>query len=294
MQRHVLYSLREKTTANREKHEWMAKCFLNNVYCCYLPAHCSHGFQPLDNGVFNAYKAAYRRELAKFACLTDSAPIDKVNFIRAYAKAREMGMTKNNILSGWRDTGNWPISRSKALRHPEIQEDRPKKSPRRTPERASYFGSDDTPKTSRQIRDLGLNKTPKTRRRYNMIAKGFETQQQALMAHSMKIASLEEELARLKIGRKRKAVPNPSKWFMALNEALSSEEVITGTGSGKKDFVVSYISSEESGSDSEAGSVIEVREEIIQPQRKTRSERLVKKTTEVKGHHFCIIIHGFL
>src|SRR6478735_8670287 len=112
----------------------MATCFLNNVYCCYLPAHCSHGLQPLDNGVFNASKAAYRRELEKFASLTDSAPMDKVNFIRAYAKARRVGMTEKNILSGWRVTGNWPISRAKALRHPEIQEDRPNGSPRATPE----------------------------------------------------------------------------------------------------------------------------------------------------------------
>ncbi|KJZ68105.1 hypothetical protein HIM_12504 [Hirsutella minnesotensis 3608] len=69
---------------------WMATCFLNNVYCCYLPAHCSHGLQPLDNGVFNASKAAYRKELQKLTRLTDSAPVDKVNFIRAYAKAREL------------------------------------------------------------------------------------------------------------------------------------------------------------------------------------------------------------
>src|SRR5580700_7127801 len=96
----------------------MATCFLNNVYCCYLPAHCSHSLQPLDNRVFNASKAAYRKELEKLASLTDSAPVDKVNFIRAYAKARESGMTRKNILSGWRVTGNWPISRAKALRHP--------------------------------------------------------------------------------------------------------------------------------------------------------------------------------
>jgi hypothetical protein len=38
--------------------------------------------------------------------LTDSAPVDKVNFIKAYAKASEVGMTKKNILSGWRVTGN--------------------------------------------------------------------------------------------------------------------------------------------------------------------------------------------
>jgi hypothetical protein len=39
--------------------EWMAFCFLNNIYCCYFPAHCSHGMQPLDNGLFNAVNAAY-------------------------------------------------------------------------------------------------------------------------------------------------------------------------------------------------------------------------------------------
>ncbi|KAH7465176.1 hypothetical protein FOMA001_g17302 [Fusarium oxysporum f. sp. matthiolae] len=202
--------------------EWMATCFLNNVYCCYLPAHCSHGLQPLDNGVFNASKAAYRRELEKFASLTDSAPIDKVNFIRAYAKARRVGMTKKNILSGWRVTGNWPISREKALRHPEIQQDRPNGSPRVTPEPRPYLGSDDTPQTSRQIRDLGLNKTPKTRRRYNVIAKGFEAHQQTVAAHTLRIASLEEELARLKRGKKRKAVPNPNRRFMTLGEILAA------------------------------------------------------------------------
>ena len=77
----------------------MATCFLNNVYYCYLPAHCSHGFQPLDNGPFNALKMAYRKELEKLAFLTNSTPVDKVNFIRAYTKAQEVGMTSKNILS---------------------------------------------------------------------------------------------------------------------------------------------------------------------------------------------------
>ncbi|OBS17237.1 hypothetical protein FPOA_12264 [Fusarium poae] len=211
--------------------EWMATCFMNNVYCCYLPAHCSHGLQPLDNGVFNALKAAYRRELERFASLTDSAPMDKVNFIRAYAKARRVGMTKKNILSGWRVTGNWPISRAKALRHPEIQQDRPNGSPRVTPEPRPYLGSDDTPQTSRQIRDLGLNKTPKTRRRYNVIAKGFEAHQQTVAAHTQRIASLEEELARLKRGKKRKAVPNPNKRFMTLGETLAESRFGNGEDS---------------------------------------------------------------
>jgi len=60
----------------------------------------------LDNSVFNALKAAYRKELEKLASLTNSTPVDKVNFIHAYAKACKIGMTSKNILSGWRVTGN--------------------------------------------------------------------------------------------------------------------------------------------------------------------------------------------
>src|SRR3569833_1598942 len=101
----------------------MALCFMHNVYLCYLQAHCSHGLQPLDNGIFNALKAAYRKELEKLASLTDSAPVDKVNFISAYAKARRAAFTKKNIASGRRVTVNWPISVSKALRHSEFSPD---------------------------------------------------------------------------------------------------------------------------------------------------------------------------
>lgn len=110
--------------------------------------------------------------------------MDKVNFIRAYIKARRVGMTKKNILSGWRVTGNWPVLRVKALRHPEIQQDGPNGSLRMTPEPRPYLGSDDTPQTSRQICDLGLNKTLKTRRRYNVVAKGFKVHQQIVAAHT--------------------------------------------------------------------------------------------------------------
>jgi hypothetical protein len=63
--------------------------------------------------VFNASKAVYRKEVQKITTLTDSAPADKVNFIKAYAKAREVGIMRKNILSGWIVTGNWLISRQK-------------------------------------------------------------------------------------------------------------------------------------------------------------------------------------
>jgi hypothetical protein len=74
--------------------------------------------KPLDNGIFNVIKGAYRKELQKLASLTDSAPVDKVNFIWAYAKAGKAGIREDIILSGWWFTGNWPINRYKALTHP--------------------------------------------------------------------------------------------------------------------------------------------------------------------------------
>jgi hypothetical protein len=80
--------------------EWMTFCFLNNIYCYYFPAHCSHGMQPLDNGPFNAIKSAYRKELKKYNSLNDARPIDKINFIRAYNKAKEDELTKKKYSIG--------------------------------------------------------------------------------------------------------------------------------------------------------------------------------------------------
>lgn len=137
---------------------------MNNAFCCYLPEHCSHGLQPLDNSIFNVVKATYRKELQKLATLIDSALVDKVNFTRIYANARQVAMVTKSLLSGWRVTGNWPISRSKALRHSEIQENRREVTPDPAPE----SDSDSTPKTSRHIR------SPTTEKLFTKVSKAFE------------------------------------------------------------------------------------------------------------------------
>ncbi|RKL09127.1 hypothetical protein BFJ70_g16700 [Fusarium oxysporum] len=175
--------------------------------------------------------------------------MDKVNFIRAYAKARRVGMTKKNILSRWMATGSWPISRSKALRHPESQQDRPNSSPKATPEPRPYFDSNDAPQTSRQIRDLGLNKMPKTRRRNSVIDKGFGAQQQTVAAHTLRFSSLEEELVRLKRGKKRKEVPNPNKRFMTLGGTLAGGEATPGGETQSMPVGVESVCSSEQESD---------------------------------------------
>lgn len=81
-------------------------------------------------------------------------PVDKVNFVRAYAKAREVGMSKKNGVSGWIVTRNWPIPRRKAL------PDKKEITPTSEELRDGQLHSDITSKTSRHIRHLGKNKTP--------------------------------------------------------------------------------------------------------------------------------------
>jgi hypothetical protein len=62
--------------------------------------------------------------------------MDKINFIKAYNEAREAGLTEKNIQAAFRTTGNWPISRRKALSYPEIQLEHGNVTPEReiTPE----------------------------------------------------------------------------------------------------------------------------------------------------------------
>ena len=161
--------------------------------------------------------------------------MDKVNFIRAYAKAREVGMTKKNILSGWRVTGNWPVSRRKALIYPEIQPDKKETTPASDGPSDGQRDSDNTPKTSRHIRDLGKNKSPSTRRRYSIISKGFEAQESKIASLSARVASLEEEVGRLSRGKKRRAIPNPNRKFIILAEALAASDTISRSNEAIKE-----------------------------------------------------------
>jgi hypothetical protein len=124
-------------------------------------------------------------------------------------------------------TGNWPISRRKALVHPEIQPDKKETTPVSDGHRDGQLDSDNTPKTSRHIRDLGKNKSPLTRRWYSVISKGFEAQESKIASLSARITSLEEEVGRLSRGKKRKAIPNPNKKFMTLAANLVAGEAIS-------------------------------------------------------------------
>ncbi|TIC97836.1 Jerky like protein [Colletotrichum higginsianum] len=95
--------------------DFMWLCYINNIHLLFLPPHTSHVLQPLDQSVFSPVKAAYRKELGYLGQWNDSTVVGKRNFIGCYQKARTAGMTMQNIRSGWKWTGLWPVSMAKPL-----------------------------------------------------------------------------------------------------------------------------------------------------------------------------------
>ena len=72
-------------------------------------------------------------------------------------------------------------------------------------------------------------------------------------------------------------MPNPNKRFMTLGETLAGGEAIAEEETQNMPVVVEGGCSDEPESESEAVSVIEVREETIPRQLTTRSGRLIKR-----------------
>ena len=128
--------------------KFMTTCYLNNVYLLFLPAHTSHVLQPLDLGCFSSLKTAYRKQIGDFNTLTDETRIGKARFLEFYSKARQIGLSKVNIQSGWRATGLYPKNVHKPLGSRWVVVPTPKTPPR--PPNSNIL----TPKRGRDLSNL--------------------------------------------------------------------------------------------------------------------------------------------
>jgi hypothetical protein len=95
--------------------EFMTTCYLNNIYLLFLPAYTSHVLQPLDLGCFSSLKTEYRRQVGNYTALTDETQVGKARFLEFYTQARQIGLSKANIQSGWKATGLYPRNIDKPL-----------------------------------------------------------------------------------------------------------------------------------------------------------------------------------
>ncbi|CZR49887.1 uncharacterized protein FPRO_16093 [Fusarium proliferatum ET1] len=95
---------------------------------------------------------------------------------------------------------------------------------------------------------MAKHRSRPTRRKYSKIAKGLEALEIKVAVQNAPIAGLEEQMAQVRRGRKRKVVPNPNRRFIALSENLAAREALPDSQEAEIEMAV----------DEEVESVIEV------------------------------------
>lgn len=229
----------------------MATCFANNIYCLYFPAHTSHGLQPWDNGPFAVEKGAYRRELSQLSSLNDSTNGGKIQFMNCLIEARK-AVTPAVMKGGFRHTGNWPISRAKALRHPEIQMDKEKRKAAELAQ-SEASGDESEPVTYNFITKLGRGRDHEDRRKLRKVANKNDDLTAENILLQQEILSLRAQIKNITKGKKRRAIPNPNKRFQRISDIIAAggnpNEAVPSSSSGENSSGGEDLSSEGEGLD---------------------------------------------
>ena len=92
------------------------------LFC--LPPHTTHLTQPLDKGCFGPLKMHWRRECWTYVTNNPDRLITRYQFSALFGQAWFKGMTMQNIISGFRTTGIYPLDRSALLPANEFRDKR--------------------------------------------------------------------------------------------------------------------------------------------------------------------------
>lgn len=91
-------------------------CNANGIVPCLLPAHTSHVIQPLDIGIFNSYKAAYRQSATNNALddircdWASEATKNRLDMLGRSLIANTRAVTSANIRRAFFHSGIYPLS----------------------------------------------------------------------------------------------------------------------------------------------------------------------------------------
>lgn len=86
----------------------------NDIDLLIMPPHCSHLLQPLDVGVFSAFKRAHANETDAVS-RHSSQRIPRLEWMQIFIRARQKAVTLNNILGSWRGAGLIPSDPKRVL-----------------------------------------------------------------------------------------------------------------------------------------------------------------------------------
>ena len=219
---------------SHESTEFMYLCYQHKIHLLYLPAHTSHVLQPLDQSVFGPLKAAYKKELGYLEQWNDSTVVGKRNFLNCYRKARQMALTAQNIRSGWRSTGLWPVSIARPLLSPLLLEnsttrvssqvkpiiDRTHRSrPIQEWDSATSIVTWSTPRKSADLQDQlaqynQLSQPSSTQRLlFRKVQKGFEEKDYQLATLQRTVQGLEKQIETIRPRKKKKVQISPNSKF---------------------------------------------------------------------------------
>lgn len=197
--------------------EFMSRCFLNNVYLLFLPAHTSHILQPLDLGCFSSLKAAYRKLVSEHTALTDTTEVGKAHFLEFYSKARQSGLREQCIRSGCKAAGLYPKNIAKPLSSPWVVVREAREQP------VSPELKITTPKRGGDIIKLfaGKSRSPASRWNIRQAARALDKAAIELTIKDREIAALKEQLERARPPKRRKITQPPNERFISLAEVLA-------------------------------------------------------------------------
>ena len=94
--------------------DFIAHCIENDIDLLIMPPHCSHLLQPLDVGVFSAFKRAHSNETDATSRLSTQR-ISRPEWLEMFIRARAKAVKLDNILGGWRGAGLVPNNPQKVL-----------------------------------------------------------------------------------------------------------------------------------------------------------------------------------
>ena len=91
--------------------DFLERCHKHNIHVCAYPPHTTHRLQPLDVSVFAPLASYYSRELDNWIQATQGlCKMNKAQFYKLFKPAFTNAFSKENILSGWEQTGLYPLN----------------------------------------------------------------------------------------------------------------------------------------------------------------------------------------
>jgi len=204
--------------------------------CAFTPTYSERSFSLSLSLSHPLLRCRYRAQIANLARYEDTAPIKKIRFIEYYRLARDEGLTRHNILSGWKASGISPWNPRKVIRSLQVLES----------ERTSHQPAPNTPPRPNKDQDLSrVLATPRNRLQLQSViqsisskeslsrpvrtlltkaTKGFDILHSHNAQHTLRIQAQARRITELANKKKKKVAIDCNKVFANIDTIKAEQE----------------------------------------------------------------------